>query len=256
MDARTTGGLSERLGQTLTTEGDGMSMIIQFTGSGGTGKTTTKDLFLASKIGETFKTIPSSARAVSKEWGLETEDAQDNLNVGEFLLFQRAVTERFIDDVNALVAQGENVITERSMVDHYGYTILKWARRSSTLDELEESAVLDFQDWMHDTAIQQLKRVDILAFFPSGIFTPPADAFRTNRETERVAVDAIFRGLLWKFQQIIGGQSFPIATMNVEDAIVRGNHLIALAERVQEEAEVENFNSAALLPGPQKPTAA
>jgi hypothetical protein len=232
-----------------------MSMIIQFTGCGGTGKTTTKDLFLASEIGATFKTIPSSAREVSKEWGLETEDAQDRLNVGEFLLFQRAVTERFIADVNALVARGENVITERSMVDHMGYTTLKWARRSNTLDDLEEMAVLDFMDWMHDAAVAELRKVDILAFFPSGIFTPPADSFRTNRETERRAVDAIFRGLLWKFQQIIGGQSFPIATMSVEDPAVRGKHLIGLATRVQEELEQENFNSAAILPGGQSPAA-
>ena len=226
-----------------------MSMIIQFTGCGGTGKTTTKDLFLDSEIGRTFNTIPSSAREVSKEWGLETEDAQDKLSVSEFLRFQRAVTERFVLDVTALVAKGENVITERSMVDHCGYTILKWARRSASLTAEEESDVLIFQSWMHDTAIEQLTRTNILAFFPSGVFTPPMDAFRTNRETERVAVDAIFRGLLWKFQQIIGGQSFPIATMNVTDAAVRGKHLIGLAVRVQEEMEAENFNTAALLPG-------
>ena len=233
-----------------------MSMIIQFTGCGGTGKTTTKDLFLASEIGATFKTIPSSAREVSKEWGLETEDAQDKLTVSEFLNFQRHVTTRFIADVNGLVAKGENVITERSMVDHCGYTILKWARRSDTLTATEENDVLDFQEWMHDAAIKELRKTNILAFFPSGIFTPPVDSFRTNRETERVAVDAIFRGLLWKFQQIIGGQSFPIATMNVTDAVVRGKHLIGLATRVQEELEQENFNSAAILPGPQEPTAA
>lgn len=224
-------------------------MIIQFTGCGGTGKTTTKDLFMASEIGATFKTIPSSAREVSKEWGLETEDAQDKLTVQEFLDFQRAVTERFVADVNAVTARGDNVITERSMVDHCGYTILKWARRSSTLDLGEENQVLDLQEWMHETAVTELRKTDILAFFPSGVFTPPADAFRTNRETERVAVDAIFRGLLWKFQQIIGGQSFPIATMNVEDATVRGKHLIGLAVRVQEELEAENFNTAAILPG-------
>ncbi len=230
-------------------------MIIQFTGCGGTGKTTTKDLFLESDIGRTFKTIPSSAREVSKEWGLETEDAQDKLTVSEFLNFQRHVTTRFIADVNSLVSRGENVITERSMVDHCGYTILKWARRSDTLTADEERDVLIFQSWMHDTAIEQLRRVNILAFFPSGVFTPPTDAFRTNRETERVAVDAIFRGLLWKFQQIIGGQSFPIATMNVTDAAVRGKHLIGLATRVQEEMEQENFNSAAILAGGEAPVA-
>ncbi len=212
-------------------------MLIQFTGAGGTGKTTTKDHFMRSEIGSTFDTIPSSVRAVSEEWGLESEDDQERLTVQEFLDFQRAVTERFLADIEVLAKQGANVITERSMIDHMGYTILKWAKRSATLSKDEESSVLDFQEWMEDTAIEQLAHVDILAFFPAGIFVPPIDKFRTNRETERRAVDAIFRGLCWKYQQIIGGQSFPIATMNVMDPIVRGEHLIALAVRVQEEAE-------------------
>lgn len=224
-------------------------MIIQFTGAGGTGKTTTKDLFMASKVGQTFQTIPSSAREVSKQWGLKTEDDQDRLSVQEFLDFQRCVTTRFLDDIDDLVKQGANVITERSMIDHMGYTILKWAKRSATLSDSDEMAVCDLQDWMEDRAIEELRKVDILAFFPGGVFSPPDDKFRTNRETERRAVDAIFRGLCWKYQQIIGGQSFPIATMNVIDPFVRGDHLIALATRVQEEAE--NTNTAAVIPPPE-----
>ena len=216
-------------------------MLIQFTGAGGTGKTTTKDLFLATEIGSTFETIPSSAREVSKEWGLKTEDDQDNLTVQEFLDFQRAVTERFLSDIADLTAQGANVITERSMIDHAGYTILKWAKRSASLSLDEEMVVLDLQDWMEDTAIAQLKQVDILAFFPVGLFAAGDDQMRTNRKTEHRAVDAIFRGLCWKYQQVIGGQSFPIATMNTLDPIVRGDHLAALAARVQEELEANRL---------------
>ncbi len=223
-------------------------MLIQFTGAGGTGKTTTKDLFLATELGKSFETIPSSAREVSKQWGLKTEDDQEDLSVSEFLDFQRAVTERFLSDIAVLVKQGANVITERSMIDHMGYTILKWAKRSATLSQDEGTAVTDFQDCMEDAALAQLRTVDILAFFPAGIFMPPLDQFRTNRETERRAVDAIFRGLCWKFQQVIGGQSFPIATMSVEDPIVRGDHLAALAARVKEE-KGSNTNTAAPLPG-------
>ncbi len=229
-----------------------MTMLIQFTGAGGSGKTTTKDLFMASKIGRTFETIPSSARAISKEWGLKTEDDQEKLTVNEFLNFQQAVTARFLADIDQLREEGANVITERSMIDHMGYTVLKWAKRSATLSPNDELSVITFQNWMEERAIAELKKVDILAFFPGGVFTPPNDSFRTNRETERRAVDAIFRGLCWKYQQAIGGQSFPIATMNVTDPIVRGDHLIALAERVQEE-KAANTNSAAVLP-PPKPT--
>ena len=210
-------------------------MLIQFTGAGGTGKTTTKDLFMGSEIGQSFQTIPSSAREVSKQWGLKTEDDQENLTVQEFLDFQRAVTERFLSDINVLVKQGANVITERSMFDHAGYTILKWAKRSAVLSPEEGLLVLDLQDWMEETAIEQLKTVDILAFFPVGLFAAGDDQMRTNRKTEHRAVDSIFRGLCWKYQQIIGGQSFPVATMNVLDPIVRGDHLSALAARVQEE---------------------
>ncbi len=225
-------------------------MLIQFTGAGGTGKTTTKDLFMGSEIGQTFQTIPSSAREISKEWGLKTEDDQERLTVQEFLDFQRAVTERFLFDVNCLVEEGINVITERSMIDHMGYTILKWAKRSATLSVQEETDVMDFQDWMEDRAVAELRKVDILAFFPDGIFSPPDDAFRTNRETERRAVDAIFRGLAWKYQQIIGGASFPIATMSVTDPFVRGEHLTALAGRVQEELDGKPTTKGALVPGP------
>ena len=43
--------------------------------------------------------------------------------------------------------------------------------------------------------------------------------------------------------------------MNVEDPVVRGNHLIGLATRVQEGMEQENFNSAAILAGGEAPAA-
>ncbi len=225
-------------------------MLIQFCGSGGTGKTTTKDGFMASEVGQTFKTIPSSARAVSEEWGLKTEDDQENLAVTEFLDFQKAITTRFLGDIAALRSAGENVITERSMIDHVGYTVLKWAKRSASLTCEEENAVMVFQKWMEDTAVGQLRNVDILAFFPAGVFLPPPDHFRTNRETERRAVDAIFRGLCWKYQQVIGGQNFPVATMNVTNPQVRIHHLVSLAERMIEDAS-ENTNTAAVLPPPE-----
>ena len=212
-----------------------MPLLIQFTGAGGTGKTTTKDLFMESKIGKTFKTIPSSARAISEKWGLKTEDDQASLTTAEFLSFQSQITETFLTDIQALLDAGENVITERSMVDHLAYSNLKWSRRASELTEEETGDVIQFINTMDGWAMQSLPTVDILGFFPTGLFLPEKDEFRTTREIERESVDLLMRGLLWRFQQRIGGSTFPIATMSTLDPKTRGKHIIALAERVLED---------------------
>lgn len=199
--------------------------LITLCGAGGTGKTTTSEGFMQTKVGRTFETVPSAARKVCKRWGITTEDEQAELSSVEFSQFQNQVTNTWVDDVNAILAQDKRVISDRSMIDHLAYSTMKWAqRRHLGMDRgiWSEDVALDCMETIERLADRELPKADILGFFPHGAFVPPADGHRTQSEVERKAVDLIMRGLIWKYKSQF---ALPLAEFQVVDPVTRVKHL-------------------------------
>jgi len=230
------------------------AFLITLCGAGGTGKTTTSDGFMMTEAGLEFVAPPSASRKVAKRWGLESEDEQAELNLKEFDKLQREITQTWVDDINTLLAEGKKVISDRSAIDHMAYTHLKWAQRRhlgldrGTWEEQGgESIAADLFKWIEGVAARELAKVDILGFFPAGLFEPPAEEFRTQSETERRAVDILMRGLIWKFKKEI---PFPLAEFYTPSADTRIAHLEHFACKLLGKPKVGHAK-----PGQDKPIA-
>lgn len=207
-------------------------MLIQFTGAGGTGKTTTRELFQATEFGQGFVTVRSSARVVSERWGIATEDDQDRLSVVEFLRFQRDLVRDFLGSVHSAIDAGQDIVTERSMIDPVAYSHLRLAKMDAGMSAAERKESLELLDRLEALALEELPLAKIVAFFPAGLFEPPSDGFRTSREIERKTVDLVMRGLVWKYQRLV---DLPVAEMRVLDPQTRAQHLAGLGKRLAEE---------------------
>ena len=202
--------------------------LITLCGAGGTGKTTVSEGFRQTDIGQTFVSPPSAARKVSKEWGIKSEDEQADLNMKEFFDFQKAITQTYVDDINGLIAEDKRVIADRSMIDHVAYSHMKWVQRRAEgmdhgwWDDSSEALACELLDFQNILAMRELAKVDILGFFPYGVFQPPKEQYRTNSDVERRTVDGLMRGFIWRFKSDI---EIPLAEFRVKDPVTRILHL-------------------------------
>jgi len=161
---------------------------ITLCGAGGTGKTT-----MMRRIAERYDlpVLPSIARRVQREMGAEREDDQRRWAPFRQWKFEQRLT----DEWSRLLMETNSYVADRSMIDRYAYALYKLRDPDLlTLDELER-----YEDLIDRT----VQHADLVIYCPLGVFDPPPDGFRTARENERRAVDAIIAGV-WQRMQLFG----------------------------------------------------
>ncbi len=197
-----------------------MTMRVEFCGAGGTGKTTIAEAFVKKFD---CKKLGSVAREVQKEFGLACEDGQKLLSPERLWELQQAITTRHNELIQMTRDEDVPYVSDRSMLDHVGYTVLK--NRSIALDQLE---------WMENLALESLKGVSLLIHFPTRVFPQPEpDGFRTANVMERECFDAIVRGYLHRWR----GQ-FNFMSLPVEGSDKRMRHITAMLTRLAADATV------------------
>lgn len=154
-------------------------MKLAMCGAGGTGKTTILNWL------RTFRkepALPSIAKTVNAEFGVESEDGQKLLSRELQWELQREITRRSAD----FELQHDNFITDRSMVDRLSYA---WLKNPLEFDDPETRAA-----WIN-RALFHVKRLDLLIYFPVGLFDPPDNGFRSQHDGERW----LFHYVAWGF---------------------------------------------------------
>lgn len=179
-----------------------------FTGAGGTGKTT-----LAERIARDsdIPMVRSVSRAVQAEFGITTEDEQREMAEARRWGMQVEISRRQAEDLSKALDAGA-CITDRSPLDHLCYALLK-SRLAFTEREL-----LFFED----RALRLLQRSLLVVYFPTDVFRPEPDGFRTADEVERTTQDTLIRGYLDRWRGL-----FNLMRMTVDGPELRARHLQA-----------------------------
>ena len=128
--------------------------IIFFSGVGAVGKTSVIDEF---KNDDNFRVMPSITRSVYAKLGIESEEAALNSSIDTKLLLQQTIFFTYIDTVRKLAKSSvsENLIIDRSPIDHWSYFMSKY--KPTILND--ENYVKKYRKLVY------LKEVATLAFF-------------------------------------------------------------------------------------------
>ena len=149
-------------------------MRIGFTGTGGTGKTTTLNL-IKDKVGAPV--LGSVTRRVYERLGVTEADQENMTDEGKLSLQMEILKERKLEELEF----SGGFISDRTMIDHFAYAL---SRNQSVvtnemLDELTDMLALNVSNY------------DIIFYFPISYFTPEDDGLRQQQESYRTVVDSI-----------------------------------------------------------------
>lgn len=166
-------------------------MKIGFTGTGGTGKTTTAKL-LEKRLGLALQ--PSVVRGIFESKQLTERSLLSMSQVEAWSLQQEIFAAKLKQDKETFRG-----IFDRTLIDHMAYCFY---RSGSVIPDGVVNGLLKEMN-------ESLKLYDFLFYFPI-TFTPPPDGFRQEGLAYRHTVDWMIRGLLHRScakYSIIGGGS-------------------------------------------------
>ncbi|MEE8607491.1 MAG: AAA family ATPase [Nitrospiraceae bacterium] len=158
-------------------------MKIEFTGSGGSGKTTTA-MAVAEALG--LELLPSVARDVYEKRGIIEKD-RPGLSQTDAHELQMEIFQTHLDQLENF--KHHSYVADRSLVCRLAYSLLN--------DTLIESPDLLF---LCEATKHAAMRVDLLVYFPTPHWEVKADNFRLNSLRETVALDALTLGFLQSAQ--------------------------------------------------------
>ncbi len=164
------------------------------TGTGGTGKTTLM-LLLAKKLD--LPMVPSVSREVQTKWGLKTEADQQKLDPKKL----RALQDDILAAKIAKDKMFEGFCADRTALDSFAYGLQR-SSEQYTQDDIEDQ---------EKKVLASMKRLDMIIYFPMGLFDPPEDGFRAATYTMNRVHDSIIRGTLerWKLPFITVSKGKP-----------------------------------------------
>ena len=185
-------------------------MKIGCTGAGGTGKTTALKL-LEKTVPETA--LPSVARMVFQELGVQSEDEQ--LSWGEEQLWnvQRTMIERKLERDQVT----PSFLCDRTPLDHWAYALF---RCNSSLSRHEE-----FSYWENEVR-DALRVYDVIFYFPTGLFVAPDDGLRVQSSGYHALVDGIIHGYLTRWR-------VPHFAVNFEGPSLRADVMLSEITRLR-----------------------
>tara|TARA_R110000751_G_scaffold307157_3_gene427542 strand:- start:4452 stop:5036 length:585 start_codon:yes stop_codon:yes gene_type:complete len=149
---------------------------IAFTGSGGTGKTTSAE-FLSEALDIPF--LVSAARQVYNDGSL-SEDLVSDFDAEKRLELQMAIFDQKI--ANDL---GYEYIVDRSALDHWAYCLVYCGK------DLSNEQFLHYEE---RTRLAMLGTYSHLFYFPWGYFKPSSDGVRSTSFTHQSVIDSIIVG--------------------------------------------------------------
>lgn len=156
-------------------------MRFAFIGTGGTGKTTTRELIQDMDMLK-IPSVPSAAREVFIERNIKTEDQQRNMTAAERLDLQLAIFDKYIQ----LVASHPHGIYERSPIDHLAYILWR----------CEETLTQDALEFLIDRTVALNSMFRAFFYFPMYDFKGVEDGFRETKFASRVLHDNLLIGFL------------------------------------------------------------
>ncbi len=159
---------------------------IQFCGAGGTGKTG-----LAERMAEAWgiPMVPSVARQVQAEFGVQIEDDQRAMAPGRRWDMQQEISSRQATVLEDAAKAGA-YISDRSPLDHLCYALLK------SRELMTEQSLCFFEE----RTLRILQSTLLVVYFPTRLFLPPSDGFRTSDQVEREIHDTLVRGYLHRWR--------------------------------------------------------
>lgn len=158
---------------------------IFFTGTGGTGKTTTMEHVL--KLFPDLNVVPSPARGVQKKYGV-TEVDQLKMDPSLLLDMQCEIFEtKFRQDNGPDAGELPPCISDRTLLCQLAYSLQRcWHTIPEPL--LEEMKV---------KVVQTFQTYDVVFYFPLGaIPDPQSDGFRLTAKSARAGHDLLIQGLI------------------------------------------------------------
>lgn len=156
-----------------------------FTGTGGTGKTSVvkalQRLYDPEDTG-VIKFLGSVARQVQKDFGV-TEADQLSMDEGQRRALQQAIFEA--KWTQSLENPGP-ALSDRTSICMLAYALQRsWERM--TIDDYKACLIACCEE-AHD--------MDLLVYFPVGLFDPPDDGFRLQHQVSRYQHDLLIQGIM------------------------------------------------------------
>ena len=155
-------------------------MKIEFTGTGGTGKTTTA-LLVAEALG--FEMLPSVSRGVYEERGFTEANLPDKSEEEQHEL-QTAIFEAHMKQLDKY--KDQSYVADRSLICRLAYLLLN------------DGAMIENPElvFMCEAVKLAARRVDLMVYFPIAHWDIKDDGFRLNSLSATVALDALTVGIL------------------------------------------------------------
>lgn len=151
-------------------------MVISFTGTGSTGKSTLLKL-CKDHYGDRFKYVEEVTRLVKREHGVTINENADNIT--QLLIMNQHI-------INSMI-EGD-VLMDRCCIDGYVYTTWLW--QHGKIDEW----VLEYAS---NVATMLLKKVDII-FHCVADFELVKDGERSDNETFRDEIELLMNAILYR----------------------------------------------------------
>ena len=160
--------------------------IVAFCGAGGTGKTTTLNMFV--ERNPQFKVIRSQSRPTFEKFGVLREDDQDRMAPQQKWELQKAIQEAHWEYMQQFV--GQKAIAERTQLDQLTYA-LQYCYDVITVKEYE---------WLCKLARDSLPLYGTIFYFPLVEFPGTDDGMRTAKFGKRLQFDWLLQGIIRDFK--------------------------------------------------------
>lgn len=163
-----------------------LDAIIGFCGAGGTGKTSTLDVF--AHRNPQFKVIRSQSRATFAKFGVAKEEDQHQMSPYQRWELQKEIQSAHWDYMQQFI--GSKAIAERTQFDQIAYA-LQYCYETIGTKEYQ---------WLSELARKCLPSYGTIFYFPFVEFPGTDDGMRTSSFGKRLQYDLLLQGVLKDFK--------------------------------------------------------